>query len=449
MSTGTRILVVGGGYVGMYAAHRLQRKLRRGEATVTVVDPQPNMTYQPFLAEAAAGSIEPRHVVVPLRKMLHGCRVITATVVAVDQTYRVATAVREDGERIELPYDVLVLAAGSVTRPLPVPGIEQAIPFKTLGDAVHLRNQVLSRLDLASGTHDRAQRRRHLTFVVVGGGYSGVEIIAELEDLARYALRLHPDLSSSDLRWVLVEASERILPEVGESLGAYTAEQLRRRGIDVRFGCRVASMIDGYVVLSDGLELDADTVVLTAGVRANPLAATAGLQVDDQGRLDCTAELQVRGADNVWAAGDSAAVPDLSRRDDEPALCGPTAQHAVRQAKRLADNIIATMRGRSPKSYRHRNAGSVASLGLHKGVAEIYGVRLRGWPAWIMHRVYHVLQMPTLNRKARIVADWFLAFVFSREAVSLEPGLQPPHVFPTLARTGPEPAVDERLDLAS
>ncbi|MGH8776504.1 MAG: NAD(P)/FAD-dependent oxidoreductase [Jiangellaceae bacterium] len=408
------------------------------------------MTYQPFLAEAAAGSIEPRHVVVPLRKVLRSCRVVTATVEDVDHVGKVATATRPDGERMELHYDVLVMAPGSIARPLPVPGLaESAISFKTLGEAIYLRNHVLSRLDLAAGTDAPSRRRRRLTFVVVGGGYSGVEIIAELEDMARYALRLHPELAPSDLRWVLVEASDRILPEVSPSLGTYTAQRLRKRGIEVRFNTRVESMVGGHVVLSDGAQLDADTIVWTVGVRANPLAARAGLPVDVQGRLVCNTELQVRGVGDVWSAGDSAAVRDLSRTDDPRALCGPTAQHAVRQAKRLADNIIATLRGRSPKPYQHPDAGSVASLGLHKGVAEIYGIRLRGWLAWFMHRAYHVSIMPTFNRKARIVADWTLALVFRREVVSLEQVQQPRQVWQSAVRSAETTATGvAELDIA-
>lgn len=230
-----RILVVGGGYVGMYAALRLQKKLRHGEATVTVVDPQPNMTYQPFLPEAAAGSIEARHVVVPLRKVLKKCRVLTGEVSAVDHERRVATVAPPEGEPFELPYDVLVMAPGSVSRTLPVPGLaEVGIGFKTVGEAIHLRNHVLSRLDLASGTDDPRRRRAALTFVFVGGGYAGVEAFAELEDMARDALRFYPGLAPEDMRWVLVEATGRILPEVSLSLGEYTVERLRERGMEVQ-----------------------------------------------------------------------------------------------------------------------------------------------------------------------------------------------------------------------
>jgi NADH dehydrogenase len=414
-----RILVVGGGYVGMYAALRLQKRLRTSEAAITVVDPQPNMTYQPFLPEAAAGSIEASHVVVPLRRVLRGCEVISATVTGVDHDRKVATLDPVEGGPFELSYDVLVMAPGSVSRALPVPGLaETAIGFKTIGEAVHLRNHILSRLEVASATDDPDLRRKALTFVFVGGGYSGVEAFAELEDMARYATRFYPKLSPSDMRWVLVEASGRILPEVGGALGAYTVERLRERGMEIRLDTTVESMVDGRVVLSDGQEFDTGTVVWTAGVRANPLASRSGLPVDYTGRIVCTPDLRVKGVPDAWSAGDIAAVPDLSR--DEPgATCAPSAQHAVRQAKRLADNVIAVMRGGKPRPYVHANAGSVASLGLYKGVAEVYGARVRGFPAWLMHRGYHLSRVPTLGHKARVAADWALALLFGREVVSL------------------------------
>lgn len=418
MTRAPHILIVGGGYVGMYTAYRLQKKLRAGEATVTVVDPQPNMTYQPFLPEAAAGSIEPRHVVVPLRKTLNKCRVITGRVSSVDNARKTATVIPAEGVPVELPYDILVLAAGSVARTQQVPGLaECGIGFSTVGEAIYLRNHVLSRLDVASSIDDRERRRRALTFVVVGGGYAGVEVFGELEDMARYALRMHPDLAPADLRWILVEAAERILPEVGPSLADYTVRRLAKRGMDVRLRTTVTSMAGGRVVLSDGDEFDADTVVWTAGVRANPLAERSGLPVDEHGRVLCSETLRVFGLDCVWSAGDGAAVPDLSKKDGS--VCAPSAQHAVRQAKLLGDNLIRVLRGKEPKAYRHSHAGSVASLGLHKGVAEIYGIRLRGLLAWLLHRAYHVSRVPTLNRKARVIFDWFLAFLFRRDVVSL------------------------------
>jgi NADH dehydrogenase len=420
------ILIVGGGYVGMYTALRLQKKLHRGQATITVVDPHNHMTYQPFLPEAAAGSVEPRHVVVPLRRVLRRCLVITGAVTGVRHAERLATVQPLEGEPYQLGYDVLVMAPGSVARTLPIPGLAACgIGFRNIGEAIYLRNHVLSRLDFAAATADGQRRRMALTFVFIGGGYAGIEALAELEDMARYATRYYDNLTPADLRWVLIEAAERILPEVSLPMAAYTARQLVDRGIDVRLATRVESMVDGHAVLTDGEEFDSETIVWTAGVKAHPLLARTDLPRDGKDRLVCDPTLQVRGVPGAWGAGDCAAVPDLSNKKDPDALCGPSAQHAVRQARRLGDNIVRTLRGDQPRPYLHAYAGSVASLGLGKGVAEVYGVKLRGWPAWLAHRTYHVSRMPTLNRKVRVVADWTLGTLFPREVVSLGEIQQP------------------------
>jgi NADH dehydrogenase len=421
MTTGgpKRILIVGGGYVGMYTALRAQKKLSRGRAEIVVIDPQPNMTYQPFLPEAAAGSIEPRHVVVPLRRVLKKCRVVTGRVSTIDHARRSVTVEPETGGSYELGYDLLVVAPGSIARTLPIPGLaEQGIGFKTIGEAIFIRNHVLSRLDFASSTEDPAARRRALSFVIVGGGYAGVELLAELEDMARYACRYYPNLSPADLRWVLVEAANRIMPEVSVGLSAYTAKRLRKRSIDVRLDTRLNSAVGGRIELSDGEAFESDTLVWTAGVKAHPLAAVSGLPVDDKGRLPCRANLTVKGVEGVFSAGDTAAVPDLSKSDPN-ALCGPSAQHAVRQAKVLADNLVRTINGQALEDYKHAYVGSVASLGLYRGVAELYGVKVRGPVAWFLHRTYHLSRVPTFNRKVRVLADWTAALFFPREVVSL------------------------------
>jgi NADH:ubiquinone reductase (H+-translocating) len=414
-----RIVIVGGGYVGMYTALSLQRKLSKGRSEITVIDPQSNMTYQPFLPEAAAGSVEPRHVVVPLRRVLKKCQVLTAAVTAISHEDRTVTVQPAEGPSYDLEYDLIVICPGSVSRLLPIPGLaEQGIGFKTIGEAIFLRNQVLARLDLASSITDVERRRKALTFVFIGGGYAGVEALAELEDMARYATRYYDGIDTKDMRWVLVEAADRIMPEVSVSLGSYTADRLGERGIDVRLSTRIESVVDGHVVLSDGERFDAETIVWTAGVKANPMLADTDLPVDDKGRLPCHANLTVRGVNGVFAAGDCAAVPDLSK-DDPTALCGPSAQHAVRQAKTLARNLAATVKGSQLKDYKHAYVGSVASLGLYRGVAELYGVKVRGILAWFIHRTYHVSRMPTFNRKVRVVADWTGALFFQREVVSL------------------------------
>ncbi|QEV18903.1 NAD(P)/FAD-dependent oxidoreductase [Streptomyces alboniger] len=423
-----RILVVGGGYVGMYTALRLQRKLKselkRGETEIVVITPEPYMTYQPFLPEAAAGNISPRHVVVPLRRVLDQCRVVIGEVESIAHAKRTATfttlATEEEGTGpVDIVYDELVLAPGSISRTLPVPGLaEYAIGFKTVEEAIGLRNHVIEQMDIASSTRDPAIRDAALTFVFVGGGYAGVEALGELEDMARYASRYYHNIKAEDMKWILVEATGRILPEVGEEMGQYTVRELRRRNIDVRLETRLDSCEDRVAVLSDGSRFPTRTVVWTAGVKPHPVLAASDLPLNERGRLKCTAQLSVEGATHAWAAGDAAAVPDVTA--DEPGKeCAPNAQHAVRQAKVLGDNIVATLRERPLQEYRHKYVGSVASLGLHKGVAHVYGRKLKGYPAWFMHRVYHLSRVPTINRKSRVLAEWTLSGLFKREIVSL------------------------------
>jgi len=425
---------VGGGHVGLYAALRLSRRLRSTEAEVTIVDPQPHMTYQPFLPEAAAGSISPRHAVVTLRRELRRCRVLSGEVVRIDHADRRATVQPIVGPPVTIAYDHVVVVPGSVSRTLPIPGLrENAVGFKTIGEAIWLRNHVLDQLDVAATTTDKATRQRALTFVFVGGGYAGIEALAEMEDMARDALRYYDELDASDMRWVLVEATQRILPEVDRDMGAYTVEQLRRRNMDLRLGTRMESCVDGVVRLSDGDVFDADTIVWTAGVRPSPMLDATDLPRDDKGRITCRPTLQVVDAsgsivEGAWSAGDCAAVPDLSSKVPG-ALCSPSAQHAVRQARRVAENIRATIRGLPLKNYSHRHVGSVASLGLHKGVAQVYGIKIRGLPAWFMHRTYHMSRIPSLNRKIRVVVDWTLALFLKREVVSLGELHQPREPF--------------------
>jgi NADH dehydrogenase len=417
-----RILVVGAGHVGLYAALRLSKKLHSREAEVVVVDPQPHMTYQPFLPEAAAGNISPRHTVVPLRRELRRCRVIAGAVTRIEHARRTATVQPIVGPAREIRYDHVVVAPGSVSRTLPIPGLkEHGIGFKTIGEAIYLRNHVLDRLDVAAATPDADVRRSALTFVFVGGGYAGIEALAEMEDMVRDALRYYPELRPEDMRWVLVEATQRILPEVDRDMGAYTVAQLLRRGLDIRLDTRLESCVDNLVRLSDGDSFRADTIVWTAGVKPAPMLDHTDLPRDDRGRITCLPTLQVADdgvvVEGAWSAGDCAAVPDLTKPPGN--YCSPSAQHAVRQAIRLADNIRAVIRGRGPVEYRHRHAGSVASLGLYKGVAQVYGIKLTGFPAWFMHRTYHMSRIPSLNRKVRVVVDWTLAFLLRREVVAL------------------------------
>jgi NADH dehydrogenase len=448
-----RILVVGGGYVGMYSAQRILKNLKRGEAVVTVVDPRPYMTYQPFLPEAAAGSIAPRNIVAPLRRVLRGpnAEVITGRVISVDHARRVATIAPNTGERYELSFDELIVAVGSVPRALPIPGLaEHGIGFKQVEEAVSLRNHVIGQIDLADSVQEPALRRKALTFVFVGGGFAGVEALAEMEDMARDVCKWYANVEPEDLRWLLVEAADRILPEVGPELGVWTAEELRKRGIQVKMNTFLQSCVDNHVVLSDGTETDASTIVWTAGVKPNPVVEQFGVPLGPKGHVDTQASLRVMGRQHVWAAGDCAQVPDLSK--GAGAWCSPSAQHAVRQAKRLAENVVAALRGKPVVDYVHKHVGSVAGLGIGKGVANVYGMKLRGWPAWLMHRAYHVSRVPTFNRKVRVCADWMLAGLFRREPVSLANFANPREEWSGVALPAPaqqEAAAEEKEPVAA
>lgn len=397
MRTGTNrrsVVVVGGGYAGLTCARAL---VKRG-LDVTVVNPHGYMTYQPLLPETAAGTVQPAHVVVPLRSALPRARILNGSLTAVDTVAKVAEMTAADGTVQQVAYDELVLAVGSVTKTFPVPGLtEHAVGFRTVEEALHLGNRVLSRLELAASTTDAATRERALTFVFVGGGYAGVEALAELEDMVRRAVRRYPTLSIDDTRWVLVDAGPRILGQLPERLAAYAAAQLRARGVEVRTGTVVDSLASGRVVLADGTVIVTDTVVWTAGVVANPLLRKLGLPCDPAGRVVTDEYLRV--TDGVWALGDCAAVPDL----ETGGVCAPTAQHAVRQAARLARNLT-----RPPRPYRHQDAGAVASLGLRKGVAELYGVPLRGRVAWLVHRLYHGSRIPCGRRRLLVNLVWLL-----------------------------------------
>jgi NADH:ubiquinone reductase (H+-translocating) len=417
-----RVLVCGGGFVGVYAALRLERKLRGPDDEIVLVNAENYFQYQPFLPEAASGTIEPRHVLVALRRVLRRTRLVVGKAEAVDHEARRARVNLLDGDTVELPYDAVVLAPGSVSRVLPVPGLaERAVGFKTIDEAISLRNDVLARLEAAAETSDPDRRRALLTFLFVGGGYAGVEALAELEDLCQDALQRYPELAEAHPRWVLVEATGRILPETDRRLADYARRRLARRGIEICLETRLESAEGGVMRLSNGESFRAETLVWTTGVRPDALAARSGFPVDDKGRVTCDEFLRVRNAgdevvEGAWAAGDSAAVPDLTTGG----LCPPTAQHALRQARRLARNIVATKQGRSVRAFKYHNRGQLVSLGRYRGVAQLPGrIRVRGFPAWWLHRSYHVAKMPTLNRKVRICLDWTVALLFPRDVVAL------------------------------
>jgi NADH dehydrogenase len=398
-------LILGGGFAGGYVARLL------GKRGATIVSPENFMLYTPMLPEAASGTLEPRHVVVPLRMMCPHADLILGRATGLDQTQRSVRVETDDG-LLMLEYENLVVALGAISRALPIPGLaDHALGFKTLADAIQLRNHVLRRLEAATTASSEEQRRRELTFVFVGAGYAGVEALAELSDLVRDALRYYPTLRHEPQHWVLVDAAPKILPEIPRSLGDYAAHQLEKRGVDIRVSTTLETVEAHAASLSDGERIHTSTVVWTAGVRANPANELFGLPLDERGRVLVEPTLQVQETPNVWSLGDGARVPNLATPGEfDP----PTCQHALRQARRLAKNLTG-----KPEPYRYRMLGQVATLGRYKGIAQIPGALLRGFPGWFVTRTYHLYQLPLLTRKLRVVVDWTTALFFRRDIAEL------------------------------
>ncbi|GAA1179572.1 NAD(P)/FAD-dependent oxidoreductase [Nesterenkonia xinjiangensis] len=431
LSEKPRILIVGGGYVGLTVAQKLQKKVKAEGGVVTLVDPLPYMTYQPFLPEVVGGHIEARHAVISHRKHLRDTEVITGKVTDVDHSARTASVELEDGESIEIPYQDVILAAGATTRTFPIEGLaEQGIGLKTIEEALTLRNQILDRIEAASTMTDEKAKARALAFTVVGGGFAGIECIAEMEDIIRAAVAANPRLSQSDVRIVLVEAMGRIMPEVSEDQAVGVVEHLRGRGIEVLLNTSLGSAVDGELQLinmadkSEADRFESDTLVWTAGVAANAVARRSSFPIDERGRITASATLQIvdeegRSIEGAWTAGDVAAVPDLTGAGPG-GFCVPNAQHALRQSKQLVKNLLAARFGEGKISeYKHDSLGAVAGLGLFKGVGNPMGVKLKGVPAWMAHRGYHGMAIPTVERKVRVASNWINEFIFGRDITPL------------------------------
>jgi NADH:ubiquinone reductase (H+-translocating) len=396
-------LILGGGFGGASVARLL------GKQGATIVSPDSAMLYTPLLPEVAAGAVEARHVVVPLREMCPHAEVIRGRAVALDeerQTVRVETEVGE----VDVEYERLVVALGAVPRELPIPGLaEHTLQFKALGDAIHLRNHVLRQIDLAEADFENAER--HLTFVFVGAGYAGVEALAELTELVQEAIGHYRRLAEVPARWLLVDAGSKILAEVPDSLSHYTASLLEKRGVDIRLETTVESVEADAVTLSDGSRIDTNTVVWTAGIRPHPALEQLGLPLDERHRVIVDEELRVEGRTNVWAVGDCARVPNAATPDQfDP----PTCQHALRQARCLAKGL----KGRS-KTYHYRSLGAGATLGRDKGIANVFGMRVRGFAGSFVTRAYHVYQLPLRSRRVRVVADGLISSFFKRDIAEI------------------------------
>lgn len=432
-----KILIVGGGYAGFYTAKKLEKWLARGEAEVTMVDPLPYLTYQPFLPEVAAGSIEPRHAVVSHRRHLKRTRVVTARVSHVDHASKTATITPAVGEPWQENYDIVVMTAGAVSRTFPIPGVaDQAIGMKNIEEAVAVRDRIISNFEKASNLPAGPEKQRLLTFVVVGGGFAGIEAFAEMRSLASSLVRQFPTITFDETHFHLIEAMGRIMPEVSLETSQWVIKSLAQRGAQIHLDTQLSSAVDGRIELSTGESFEADTIVWTAGVMANPMIRNTDLPIEERGRLRAQANLRIVGDDgpiaDAWTAGDVAAVPDLTG-GGVGGFCVPNAQHAVRQAKLLAKNIVADIRGEEPKDYFHKNAGAVAGLGLYNGVYQWRKVAIKGLIAWFMHRGYHGLAIPMWERKIRVFGNWILNFFLRRDLVELEARLTPRAAFEEFA----------------
>ena len=416
------IVILGGGEAGFYTALGLERELH-GQARTTLVDIRSHMVYQPFLAEVASGSIEPRHIQVPFHQHLRKTEIVCARVMGISSAEKIVHLENMDGDKWDLPYDILVVTLGGVVKTFPTPGIaEHAIGLKSVEEAVHIRNKIITNFNRVSSMYpDNPNRKRLLTFVVVGGGFSGIEVFAEMHDLAQNLLQFYPNVNESELEFHLIEAADRIMPEMPRERSAWVVKQMEERGAHVHLSTRVVSAVDGVVRTSEGKAYETEVIVWTAGQRANPVLQNSDLPLDSRGRLRCGADLRVEGDDgivkDVWGAGDACNVPDLSGDGLPDGSCAPTAQHAMRQAHLLVRNIIADLNGRTLLEYRHANAGMVAGLGMGLGVFTDGSKQrgINGFVAWMFHRAYHGLAVPTVERKVRVVSDWFRAFVVGRD----------------------------------
>ncbi len=424
-------MIAGGGFGGFYAARAFERVMPAQGARVTLVNDVNFLLYTPLLPGAAGATLDPRHVVVPLRAQLRRTDLVIGKVTGADPAGRTLGVRRIDGEQLDLHYDQLVVALGSVSRTLPIPGLaEHAIGLKSLSDATALRNQVLTCLDIAESIEEETRRAEYLGFVFVGAGYAGVEGLAELQDFAAQAIELYPRCRAQGMRWVLAEARGRIMQEVPASLSEFAERELRGRGIEVRTGTMLREVAAAGATLSDGETIPARTVVWTAGVKPSPVISRLGLPLDREGRVRVDRTMAVdlshlggpagpggaaAGDASVWAIGDCAAVPDASRPGH---ACPPTAQHAIRQGRLVARNVAATLAGGDVRPFRYRTRGVVAELGRNKAVALTLGVRWRGLPAWLIARTYHLLLMPGWGRRLRLLTDWNVALLFGRDPSS-------------------------------
>jgi NADH dehydrogenase len=404
----SKILVVGAGFAGVACVRRLERQLGADEADVALVTPFSYQLYLPLLPQVASGILTPQSIAVSLRRsQKFRTRIIPGGAIGVDTAAKVCVIRKITGEIVDERYDRIVLAPGSVTRTFDIPGLaDNARGMKTLAEAAFVRDHVISQLDLADASHDEAERASRLQFVVVGGGYAGTETAACLQRLTSTAVKRYPRLDPNLIKWHLIDIAPKLMPELGDKLGRSALKILRDRGIEVSLGVSVAKAAPQEVTFTDGRVLPCRTLIWTAGVAASPLIATLDAETA-RGRLVVTPEMTVPGRDGVFALGDAAAVPDLVKGEDA-AVCPPTAQHAMRQGRKVADNVIASLRGGPLHPYTHRDLGLVVDLGGKDAVSKPLGVELRGLPAQAVARGYHWSALRTNVAKTRVLTNWVL-----------------------------------------
>jgi NADH:quinone reductase (non-electrogenic) len=402
-----RIVVLGGGFGGVATVRHLERFLgRRADVEITLVSRENFFVLTPLLFEACSGRLELRHCAQPIRAALDRARFIEATVKSVELDGRIVRAVTPEGTAYALPYDHLVVALGASTNDRLIPGSANALTFKTMADALVLRNRLIELFERADAATDAADRRGCLTVVVVGGGLVGVELIGELTAFADDILRYYPRIRRDELCFHLFEAGPRILPEIDAALGATAERVLARRGVRIKVSTAVRAIEPGRVRLDNEI-LDAGTIVLTAGIVPSAVASAIAVRRDERGRIAVDGTMRSRSHPEVWALGDCATIPGPDGRP-YPAL----AQHAIREARQLAQNIAAVIKGRTPSAFVFRSLGTMASLGHTRAVARVFGMRLTGFPAWWLRRTYYLFQMPRWDRRLRIVLDWTVALFF-------------------------------------
>lgn len=401
-----RILILGGGFAGLECARRLERKLTPSEAEISLVTPFGYQLYLPLLPHVAAGVLTPQSVAVSLRRSLRRAHIVPGGAIGVDPRSKVCVVRKITDEVVAQRYDYLVLAPGSVTRTFDIPGLtDYARGMKTLAEATYVRDHVIAQLDLASATLDQRERESRLQFVVVGGGYAGTETAACLQRLTTAAARRYPRLDAAQIRWHLIDIAPKLMPELGEALGETALQILRARGIEVSLGTSVAEVGAESVKFTDGRVLPCRTLIWTAGVAASPLIGTLDAETV-RGRIAVTAEMRVPQFEGVFAVGDAAAVPDLAKGDG--AVCPPTAQHSARQGRAVANNVVAALRNQPLEPYYHKDLGLVVDLGGKDAVSKPVGVELKGVPAQVVARGYHLMAMRTNAAKFRVGANWLL-----------------------------------------